>query len=123
MQDKGNLWSKLKNGRIKEWLFVLLFAAVLCVLAWVVFYDNRTDAATDVTTLGTDTEKKLTAILEQIEGVGEVEVMISEEEEPTVVIVCDGGKDLQVIIRVREAAAAAVGTKEQNVKIYVRDNN
>ncbi len=61
-------------------------------------------------------------LLEEIEGVGEANVMICENEEgvQSVVVVCDGANDLRVVINVREAVAAALGTEENAVKIYLK---
>ena len=69
-----------------------------------------------------DTERRVDRLIEQIEGVGEAEVMICQTEDgvKSVVVVCEGGNDLQVIVRVREAVAAALGTEEKAVKIYVK---
>ena len=86
--------------------------------AWLVFGKDETTA----NTASTDTEKRLAAILGDIDGVGEVEVMLSDtdEGEKGVVIVCQGAKDIVVLLSVREAAATALGIQQKNVKIYLK---
>jgi hypothetical protein len=65
-------------------------------------------------------ERKVSSILEQIEGVGTADVMICETEEGvrSVVVVCTGGNDLQTVITVREAVAAALNVEQKAIKIY-----
>ncbi len=118
----SNLWKKIKNSRVKEWIFVAILAALLCVLVVSIF--KKEESEQTLSSISAQ-EQKLTEILQSIDGVGKVQVMIGEGEGEAVkvVVVCDGGKDLRVIMDVREAAASAVGTHENNVKIYVRENN
>ena len=72
---------------------------------------------------GTETERKVSGILEQIEGVGTAEVMICETEDgvQSVVVVCSGGNDLQTIMTVREAVAAALNVEQKAIKIYPKN--
>ena len=62
------------------------------------------------------------ALLEEMNGVGKAEVMVCETEDGVlgVVIVCEGANDLQVNMHVREAVATALGTAQNNVKIYLK---
>ena len=120
---KEKVWEKIKGVRLREWLIVGLVAIILLIFVLIVF--KKEDSTPQVTVMGTETEQKLALILGKIDGVGEVQVMIGEGEDgqKSVVVVCDGAKSLQVIMDVREAAAAAVGTHENQVKIYMRENN
>ena len=61
-------------------------------------------------------------LLNEINGVGEVDVMIHETEEgvQSVVVVCEGAENLLVNMHIREAVAAALGTDEKSVKIYLK---
>ena len=117
------IWEKLKNKRLREGIAVVLVIILIFVL--VVFVVGKENTAQNVSVQGTETEQKLASILREIDGVGEVQVMIGETEDglKSVVVVCDGARSLQVIMDVREAAAAAVGTQENQVKIYIRGNN
>ena len=87
---------------------------------WKVFYDGDTKNVISVS--GSETEQKISLLLKEIDGVGEANVMICETEEgvKSVVVVCEGARDLQVVMNVREAVAAALGTEEKAVKIYLK---
>ena len=60
------------------------------------------------------------ALCLEIDGVGNVRVMICEDEDgvESVVVVCEGANDLRVNMDIREAVSAALGTDEKSVKIY-----
>ena len=112
---------RLKNGKIKDLLIIAGLALLLVFAVWRIFYKpNVLSAQTGVS--GTESERALTALLGEIEGVGEVNVMICEDEEgvQSVVVVCDGAKNIRVNSDIREAVAAALGTEEKNVKIYLK---
>ena len=108
-------WKKL---RLKEVVLLSILSILLLIGAWLVFSEKTSTTYT----ASTDTEKRLVAILEKIEGVGEVEVMLSDTEdgERGAVIVCEGANDIRVLISVREAVATALGVQQKNVKIYLK---
>ena len=64
--------------------------------------------------------KKIIGLLQQIDGVGEASIVVCEGEHgvESVVVVCEGANDFCVIMDIREAVAAALGTQERAVKIY-----
>ena len=112
---------RLKSGKIKDLLIIAGLALLLVFAVWRIFYKpDVLSAQTGVS--GTESERALTALLGEIEGVGEVNVMICEDEEgvQSVVVVCDGAKNIRVNSDIREAVAAALGTEEKNVKIYLK---
>ena len=117
-------WEKLKIKRLREYVWIAVVVLLLLILVFFAF-KGEDEKSKNVMSQGTETEQKLAAILGEIEGVGEVQVMIGETEDgqKSVVVVCDGARSLQVIMDVREAAAAAVGTHQNQVKIYIRGNN
>ena len=94
-------------------------ALALLFAVWRVFYAEET---VSVATTLSPTEEKISKLLQEIDGVGQAEVMIYETDEgvQSVVVVCEGANNLQVVIDVREAVASAVGTQEKNVKIYLK---
>ena len=106
-------------SRMKEILVVGGLALALLFAVWRVFYAE--DTASVATTLS-PTEEKISKLLQEIDGVGQAEVMIYETDEgvQSVVVVCEGANNLQVMIDVREAVASALGTQEKNVKIYLK---
>ncbi len=109
------------SGKAKDALLIAALAFVVLLAAWRLFSVGEDGATLDVGVY-TDTEKRIVQMLREMEGVGDVTVTVCETEEgvESVVVVCDGAKDFQVAISVREAVAAAVGTQEKNVKIYLK---
>ena len=118
MADISLVKTRWKKLRLKEVVLFSVLSMLLLVGAWLVFREKTQTTYT----ASTDTEKRLVAILENIDGVGEVDVMLSsgEDGEKGVVIVCEGAKDIRVLISVREAAATALGIQQKNVKIYLK---
>ena len=112
---------RLKTGKLKDALLISGLALLLVFSVWRVFYTPQTTTASSLQS-GTDTERMLASLLSEIEGVGEVRVMVYEDEDgvKSVVVVCDGAQNIRVNTNVREAAAAALGTDEKNVKIYLK---
>lgn len=112
---------RLKSGKIKDLLIIAGLALLLVFAVWRIFYKPDV-LSTQTGVNGTESERALTALLGEIEGVGEVNVMICEDEEgvQSVVVVCDGAKNIRVNSDIREAVAAALGTEEKNVKIYLK---
>ena len=92
---------------------LLLFAV------WQIFYGDKEES--QVSAVGSESEQRLCALLSEIDGVGEVRVMICEDENgaESVVVVCEGANDLRVNMDIREAVSAALGTDEKSVKIYL----
>ena len=107
------------QGKVKDLILIGGLAVALVFAAWKIFYTNEQPSALTVE-MGTDSEQRVSRLLEEIDGVGEADVMICETEEGvlSVVVVCEGATDLQVVLNVREAVAAALGTEEKAVKIY-----
>ena len=107
------------NGRIRDIVLLSTLALVLIVVTWQIFHteDPRTVAVN-----ATETELKVIRLLEEIDGVGEANVIVCETEEgiTSVVVVCEGANNLRVVMDVREAVAAALGTEEKAVKIYLK---
>ena len=107
-----------KRLQTKDMLVICLLGILLLVGIWMFFREEEKPSGAS----GTQMEQNVSALLGQIDGVGEAEVMIYQTEDgvQSVVVVCEGAKDLQVIINVREAVAAALGTQEKAVKVYLK---
>ena len=65
----------------------------------------------------TNQEARIAAILGRIEGVGRVEVMLSEQESGGVLVVSDGAKDLAVCLRIQYAVQTLLGTDVSRIEI------
>ncbi len=122
MMGKGSLKNFFKriDGRVKDIFLLAALALVLVFSAWQIFH---TEEATATSAVGmTETERKVMRLLEEIDGVGEANVIVYETEDgpKSVVVVCEGANNLRVVMNVREAVAAALGTEEKAVKIYLK---
>ena len=106
-----------RKGKIKDIILLALLAFALLFAAWRIFRNGEEDK-TSVS--ATENERKVARLLQEIEGVGEAEIVVCEDENgvKSVVVVCDGANNFRVIMDVREAVAAALGTEESAVKIY-----
>lgn len=108
-------WFKEKKKII---LVVLLIA--LLILAVFLFFggSESTDAFSDAAK--SDTEFRLTTLLESMDGVGTVEVMVTEEEGVIVgvVIVCDGADRIMVRNDILNAVSTALNINKNIIAIY-----
>jgi len=112
---------KFFSGKVKDVCILGALAILLTFAAWKIFYkDDEAQAVSKIA--ASDTETKIGKLLEEIEGVGSADVMICETEDGVtgVVVVCEGANDFQVVMHVREAVAAALGTEQKAVKIYLK---
>ena len=119
-REERTLKERLQTAFSARWKDILLVAALALVLLFAVWKILPSGSSEEVYLQRTDAETKVCRLLQQIEGVGDAEVIVCEKEngETSVVVVCDGGKNLQVIMDVREAVASALGTNENAVKVY-----
>ena len=108
------------DNRIKDICILAVLALVLVFASWKIFSSEK-EVEETASTLS-QTEEKISRLLEEIDGVGKASVMICETEEgvQSAVVVCEGANNLQVIMDIREAVASALGTKEKSVKVYLK---
>jgi len=108
------------RGKIKDIILLAVLAFALLFAAWKIFHGDDESQDKTVNLLATENEQKVARVLEEIEGVGEAEIIVYEDENgvKSVVVVCDGAHNFSVVMDVREAVAAALGTQESAVKIY-----
>ena len=124
--EKNNETASLKNrlipkGKVKDVIIVGVLALTLVFAAWKIFYaDDETETFSQGA--GSETEQRVSRLLQEMDGVGNAEVMICETEEgvQSVVVVCEGARDFSIVMDVREAVAAALGTEEKAVKVYLK---
>ena len=108
------------DGKIKDMLLILTLGILLIIAITQVFQPQNGN--TQTITSPNEKEQKLSVLLQEINGVGDADVIICETEEGVlgVVIVCEGANDLQVNMHLREAVSTALGTAQSNVKIYLK---
>lgn len=105
-------WKKLAE-RFSVYKYVLIVAAVgLALLLW----PSRTPPADG----GVTEEARLAAVLTQIEGVGQTEVLLSESG---AVIVCGGADDASVRLGIAQAVRCYTGLGAGRVQIFKMDEN
>lgn len=126
-KEKNILKRKIPKEKLRDALLVSVLALLLVFAVWKIFYTpqsakTNSDSAFSTGTEATEKERSLAALLSEIDGVGEAEVRIceAEDEAKSVVVVCDGAKNILVNMNIREAVAAALGIDEKNVKIYLK---
>ena len=111
---------RFKFSKWKDIIIIAVLALILIIAIWRIFYKN--ESADVNTAIASQAEQKVSKLLAEMDGVGAAEVMICETEEgvQSVVVVCEGANSLQVIMDVREAVAAALGTQAKSVKVYLK---
>ncbi len=124
MNNLENRGSERKNsiftGKTRDIFILVGLGLALLFTSWKVFQKDTKSASSAITM--TENEQKIVRLLEEIDGVGDVDVVICETEEEikSVVVVCEGASDLRVTLNVREAVSAALGTEQSVVKIYLK---
>ncbi len=119
-KTKTPIYKRLfQKEKLRDIFIIAALALVLIIAVWKIFYKEEQSVSTSSLS---ENEQKVSRLLEEIEGVGEAEVMICETEEgvQSVVVVCEGARNFQVVIDVREAVAAALGTSPKSVKVYLK---
>ena len=125
--NKRNDGKKSLNGllkrldmRFKDCALLLVLGLVIVAAAWVVFHTD--DEENTIPVYATETETKVLRMLQEIDGVGEASVIVYEKDGnvENVVVVCEGAKDLRVVMNIREAVASALGAEQKSVKIYLK---
>ena len=108
-------------GKAKDLFLLAGLALALIFASWKIFQGDTKSSDKTVIAMS-ESEQKIVRLLEQIDGVGEASVVVCETEEEikSVVVVCEGANDLRVMLNVREAVSAALGTEENVIKIYLK---
>ena len=113
--------SLLLSGRIKDVIWISIVALILFLACFLVFGKEENVESVAMAQMS-EKEQKISQILQEIDGVGEVSVVVCEEEDEvkSVVVVCEGAKDIRVVMVVREAVATDLNTQQKSVKIYLK---
>ena len=108
------------DKRIKDFLLLGISAITLLFVAGKVFSNDEKNSV--YVTEWTATEERVVRLLNEMDGVGEAEVIVYETENgvESVVVVCEGASSLKISMNVREAVSAALGVEEKSIKIYLK---
>ena len=126
-----NWLTKIKESAVvqrlrgpKAPLYVALVVAVLAVLLYVAIGGVSCDKKTTVKNSShTQLESSLSAILSEIEGAGETEVLVTTDSKGAlvgVVVVSSGATDNYVVAKLMRAVATATGATPDQIDIFVR---
>lgn len=104
----GRILEAVKGARKIE----LALALVLIAVAMLVFMQQADSAALS-------DEARLERLLSQIEGSGEISVMLSGEEGgyKGCVVIAEGGNDMRVVLKIQRAVQAALDISCENIEI------
>ncbi|MBQ3019974.1 MAG: hypothetical protein IJD77_05255 [Clostridia bacterium] len=113
--------NRLSIGKAKDLLILAGLGLALIFASWKIFQGDTKPSDKTVISM-TATEQKIARLLEEIDGVGDASVIVceTEEEVKSVVVVCEGADNLRVMLNVREAVSAALGTEQNVIKIYLK---
>lgn len=106
-----------KNKKI---IIVVALLALLIGTVYVIDAGKKRTSSSSVNVVKSDAESKLTRILSSIEGVGNTDVMITENEREIigVVIVCEGADNLMTRSNILNAVSTALNIDKKIIAIY-----
>ena len=107
----------------KIFLPLLLIGLILLIFGRYVQKSSTPDTQTNATSAYTEQEKRLAEILSEIDGAGEVEVMITTKDKTSsVVVLSSEAGDPIVGIKLRQAVRTAMQTDDKNIKIIKKQS-
>ncbi len=127
--DRVDIFERIKTSCIYQRfkstkkLQIVVVAFIICVALIIyssIAINAESDSATSSQTSATATEQRLAQILSSIEGAGQVEAMITEQDGEIVgvLVIAKGANDISVRLRLLEATASALGVDRQIVNVY-----
>ena len=112
-------------NRIASWIkerkkLILVIALIVLLVAVVYLFFGTDSDGSSASVSKTDTEIKLEALLEAIDGVGDVEIMITTDDDGIagVVIVCEGASSIMVRNDILNAVSTALNINKNIIAIY-----
>lgn len=118
-----------------QWMILLLIGVLLLVIALPTDRDSGSDSGTNIlsgsnktdsSSYSTETEQKLKHLLSQMEGVGEVHVMITYQKEDKVqgiVILAEGGGDAVVVRNITGVVQALFDVDSHKIRVIEKNQN
>ncbi|MCD7728435.1 MAG: hypothetical protein LUI60_00790 [Clostridia bacterium] len=100
----------------KKLILIILLVLLLAVTVYLFFGDTEEQSAVTQT----ETEAKIAAVLSVMDGVGDVEVVITEAEGAVtgVVVVCEGADSILVRNNILNAVSTALNINKNLIAIY-----
>lgn len=119
--SKIPLFQKLKNIKHIEIIIAVIFAVIILLIY--LSSISSTKSLTSTSKNQTQLEARLSSILEDLEGVGNVSVMINyyDEEQTSagVVVVASGADNLKVRLEILKAVETVLNLPTTNIEILV----
>ena len=116
-----NIWNKLLGNKKNQWLILLLVGILLVVIAIPTKSGTEEKSVGDLKEWSTsETEQRLENILSQMQGIGEVHVMITyrqENEVEGVVVVAEGGEQGVTVQKITEVVRALFDVDSHKIKV------
>lgn len=116
-----NIWNKLLGNKKNQWLILLLVGILLVVIAIPTKSGSEEKGIVDSKNWSTsETEQRLENILSQMQGIGEVHVMITykqENEVEGVVVVAEGGEQGVTVQKITEVVRALFDVDSHKIKV------
>ena len=116
-----NIWNKLLGNKKNQWLILLLVGILLVVIAIPTKSGTEEKGVVDSKEWSTsETEQRLENILGQMQGIGEVHVMITyrqENEVEGVVVVAEGGEQGVTVQKITEVVRALFDVDSHKIKV------
>ena len=116
-----NIWNKLLENKKNQWLILLLVGILLVVIAIPTKSETEEKSVVDSKNWSTsETEQRLENILGQMQGIGEVHVMITykqENEVEGVVVVAGGGEQGVTVQKITEVVRALFDVDSHKIKV------
>ena len=116
-----NIWNKLLGNKKNQWLILLLVGILLVVIAIPTKSGTEEKGVVDSKEWSTsEMEQRLENILSQMQGIGEVHVMITyrqENEVEGVVVVAEGGEQGVTVQKITEVVRALFDVDSHKIKV------
>ncbi|MBQ9276631.1 MAG: hypothetical protein IJ226_03460 [Clostridia bacterium] len=117
---ESKIVAKLKGIKNIQIIVAILIIAVALIIYSNVIGKTGTKEIQSASSVMTEEETRLSAVLSQIDGAGAVSAMITKHNDETVgvIVICEGAKDISVRLRVLDATATALGVDKSIVSVY-----
>lgn len=131
MEQNNNRLTKIKNKIKNVKHFEIIVAFVIALVGILIYF-----IASDINTSGTNTKyeysggnelsMQVAKVLSNIDGVGNCDVLITYDDDNEicgVVVVADGGDNINVKVRIVDAVCTLVEVDGNKIKIYKMNKN
>ena len=119
-----NIWKKLSENKKNQWIVLLLVGILLVVVSIPTKSNTNTETSWETSEENefntTETEQRLEKILSQMQGIGQVHVMITYQEESNVegvVVVAEGAENSVIVQKITEVVRALFDVDSHKIKV------